>query len=329
MKIFLTGGSGFIGSRLTERLIIEKHEVTLLLRDPGKDLWFDRNKLKIIEGDLFDTVKLIEGMEGCELVFHLAAYTKPWSKDPLIPYRVNVTGTVNILESALKAGVKRVVLTSSCGTLGYSDNGSVVNELTVRDKPLFTPYEKTKAEAEQRAIEFCSKGLEVVIVNPSRLYGPGFLTSGNSMTRIIRGYLRGTWRIVPGKGNAVGNYVFVDDVVDGHIKAALRGVSGEKYILGGENLSFSALFNIIGEESGNKRLMIHFPLSIIRAIIKIIRMGSGILGKPPAITEDWIEKYMKDAVISSDKAISRLDYKITPFRTGVRKTIEWLRTAGK
>jgi nucleoside-diphosphate-sugar epimerase len=329
MKIFLTGGSGFIGSRLTERLIAEKHEVTLLLRDTGKNLWFDRNMVKIIEGDLFDTGKLIKGMEGCELVFHLAAYTKPWSKDPSVPYSINVTGTANIMESALKAGVKRVVLTSSCGTLGYSDNGSVVNELTVREKPLFTTYEKTKAEAEQLALEFCTKGLDVVIVNPSRLYGPGFLTSGNSMTRIIRGYLRGTWRIVPGKGNTVGNYVFIDDVVDGHIKAALRGVSGEKYILGGENLSFSALFNIIGEESGNKRLMINLPLSIIRGIIRAVRMGSGILGKPPAITEEWIEKYMNDAFISSDKAISRLDYKITPFRTGIRKTIEWLRNSGK
>lgn len=329
MKIFLTGGSGFIGSRLTERLILENHEVTLLLRDPGKDLWFNRNKVKIIEGDLFDTDILIQGMQECELVFHLAAYTKPWSKDPSVPYRVNVTGTINILESALKTGVKRVVMTSSCGTLGYSESGSAVNELTVRKKPLFTTYEKTKEEAEQRALEFCSKGLDVVIVNPSRLYGPGSLTSGNSMTRIIRGYLRGTWRIVPGKGKAVGNYVFIDDVVDGHIKAALRGVSGEKYILGGENLSFTALFDTIGEESGRKRLMIHFPLSIMRAIIKIIGTGSRILGKPPVITEEWIEKYMKDAVISSDKAISRLDYKITPFRTGVGKTIDWLRTEGK
>ncbi|NMC38153.1 MAG: NAD-dependent epimerase/dehydratase family protein [Bacteroidales bacterium] len=329
MKIFLTGSSGFIGSRLVERLIAENHEVILLLRNPGRNLWFDRNKVKIVEGDLFDTGLLIQGMKGCELVFHLAAYTKPWSKDPAVPFSVNVTGTVNILESALKAGVKRVVITSSCGTFGYSDSGSVVNELTVRDKTLFTEYEKTKAEAEQLALEFCSKGLEVVIVNPSRLYGPGFFTSGNSMTRIIRGYMRGTWRIIPGNGKAIGNYVFIDDVVDGHIKAALRGASGEKYILGGENLSFSKLFNIIGEESGKKRLMIHFPPILIRAIIKIIRTGTGILGMPPPITEEWIEKYMKDAVISSDKAISLLGYKITPFRAGVRKTIDWLRNVGK
>lgn len=329
MKIFLTGGSGFIGSRLTERLVAENHEVILLLRNPGRNLWFDRKKVKIIKGDLFDTDKLIRGMQDCKLVFHLAAYTKPWSKDPLLPYQINVAGTVNILESALKAGAERVVMTSSCGTMGYSESGSAVNELTVRSKPLFTTYEKTKAEAEQKALEYCSKGLDVVIVNPSRLYGPGFLTSGNSVTRIIRGYLRGTWRIIPGKGNAVGNYVFVDDVVDGHIRAAFRGVSGEKYILGGENLSFTSLFDIIGEESGKKRLMIHFPLSIIRALIKIIRTFSRILGKPPLITEEWIEKYMKDAVISSDKAISRLGYKITPFRTGVGKTIEWLRAAGK
>ncbi len=324
MKIFLTGGSGFIGSRLAERLIYEKYEVTLLLRNPDRDLWFDRNRVKIIKGDLFDKDLLTEGMKGCELVFHLAAYTKPWSKDPSLPYRINVTGTVNILEAALKAGVKRVVLTSSCGTLGYSDNGSAVNELTVRSMPLTTLYEKTKAEAENKALEFCTRGLDVIIVNPSRLYGPGFLTSGNSLTRIIRAYLKGTWRIVPGKGDAIGNYVFIDDVVDGHLKAALMGVSGEKYILGGENLSFSTLFNILGEESGKERRMIHLPLSIIRTVIKIIRIGSRIYGTSPVITEEWIDKYMKDAIVSSEKAVSRLGYKITPFRSGARKTIDWL-----
>ncbi|HQG76678.1 MAG TPA: NAD-dependent epimerase/dehydratase family protein [Bacteroidales bacterium] len=326
MKIFLTGGSGFIGSRLTERLINEDHGVTLLLRDPGKDLWFDRNKVRIVTGDIFDTGILAKEMKGCEVVFHLAAYTKPWSKDPELPYRVNVTGTINVLSAAIEAGVKRVVMTSSCGTFGYSYNGSVVNELTVPENPLCTVYERTKAEAEQKALGFCSRGIDVIIVNPSRLYGPGVLTSGNSLTRIIRGYVRGTWRIIPGKGTAVGNYVFIDDVVDGHIKAAIRGVTGEKYILGGENLSFSALFKIIGEESGRKRRMIRFPLAAIRDIIRLIRLGSRFLGISPPITEEWIDKYMKDTVISSDKAVSVLGYKITPFRQGVRKTVEWLMT---
>ncbi len=326
MKVFLTGGSGFIGSRLTERLLAENHDVTLLMRNPLKDRWFGRNKPEIIRGDIFDTALLADGMRGCEVVFHLAAYTKPWSKDPSLPFRVNVGGTINVLNAALEAGVKRVVMTSSCGTLGYSDNGSVVNELTVPGGPLSTIYERTKAEAEQQALVFCGLGIDVIIVNPSRLYGPGALTSGNSLTRIIRGYLRGTWRIVPGKGDAVGNYVFIDDVVDGHIKAAIRGVSGEKYILGGENLSFSALFNIVGEESGKKRQMIRVPLTAARAIIRIIRLGSWLGGLPPPITEEWIDKYMKDSVISSDKAVSCLDYRITPFRTGVRKTIEWLKT---
>ncbi len=329
MKIFLTGGGGFIGGRLTERLIAENHNVAVLLRNPLKTTWFDKSKVRIIKGDIFDNESLLVGMTGCDMVFHLAAFTDTWSEDPALPYISNVKGTINILENALRCGIKRFILTSTCGTLGYSENGKILDESSESRNNHFTVYEKTKAEAEKRAFEYCQKGIEVIVVNPSRLYGPGILTKGNSMTKIIKGYLNGTWRIIPSDGKAIGNYVFIDDVVNGHILAASKGIPGHRYILGGENLSFNELFDILGEVSGKKRIMIHFPRAPMKAAALLIEFISPALKIAPLITSNWIDKYIHDAPVSSDKAIKELGYHITTFRSGVQKTIKWLAAQGK
>lgn len=329
MKIFITGGSGFIGGRLTERLIVENHDVTLLLRNLSSTLWVDSARVKIIPGDIFNTDSLIAGMKECDWVFHLAAHTGSWSEDPSLPYHVNVSGTLNVLEAALKSNIRKVVFTSTCGTLGYSENGETLDESSNNTTRFCTIYEETKAEAEKKAVEYCRKGLDVVIVNPSRIYGPGILTRGNSMTRIIKGYIRGTWRIVPGTGKSIGNYVFIDDVVEGHIMAAYKGVAGERYILGGENLSFSELFEIIADESGTIRKLVHLPLTVMKFLAGTMLFISKVFRLPPLITKEWLEKYMNDTIISSEKAIEQLGYRITPFRSGVKKTICWLKTLEK
>jgi len=323
MKIFITGGTGFIGSRLTEKLVSQGHEVILLLRDPSKAASY--NKVQYITGDIFNREALIKGMAGCDLVFHMAAYTKPGSADPLIPYKTNVTGTVNVFEAAAICHVRKIVLTSTGGTMGYSKNGNPVNELTNSEPQFNTIYEKTKFEAERIAKEYSSRGIDIVIVNPTRVYGPGILSKSNSLTRLIKLYISGFWRILPGKGNSIGNYVFIDDIVDGHILAARSGIKGERYILGGENLTFRELFDITGEISGKKRVLFPLPSVIMKLIIKSALFISWITGKPPFITSEWLDKYMNDWIMSSDKAFNELGYRITPFRTGVAETIKWIK----
>jgi nucleoside-diphosphate-sugar epimerase len=282
--------------------------------------------VKIIKGDISDIQSLKAGMKGCDWVFHLAAFTGSWSKDPEIPFNVNVNGTINVLEASKVCGIKRVIFTSTCGTMGYSENGKVIDETTNTDPHLCTIYERTKAEAEKKALAYFRNGLDVVIVNPSRIYGPGLVTKGNSLTRIINLYIRGFWRIVPGTGKSVGNYVFIDDVVDGHIFAAFKGVPGERYILGGENLSFSKLFEIVGEAARKPRKMLYLPIGLMKTIANFMLIIPVIFQKPPLITREWLEKYNHDAVISSEKAIGQLGYRITPFSSGVKKTIDWLRS---
>jgi nucleoside-diphosphate-sugar epimerase len=326
MKVFVTGGTGFIGARLTEKLIEDNHEVILLARSPSMVPYAGNEKVTVIKGDLSDKEKLKTGMKSCDWVFHMAAYAKASFSDPSVVTSINIDGTVNVFEAALESGVRKVVFTSTGGTMSYSHDGMPVDEETNKNPELHTLYEKTKAEAEKIAVGYKAKGLDVVIVNPTRVYGPGRLSESNSVTRIIKLYMSGLWRINPGDGSSTGNYVYVDDVAEGHILAAMHGRGGERYILGGENLSFNRLFDTIGSAAGRKRILIRLPAGLMKAIVKGITFFSRIFKVSPPITRDFLDKYLRDWIMSSDKAVRELGYRITPLSEGVAKTIEWLRT---
>lgn len=327
MKIFITGGTGFIGRILTRKLVANGHEVRLLVRDIEKVKRIFPDSLRIIPGDIHDTAALLKGMQGCDQVFHLAAYARPWSKDPSLPFKVNVAGTVNVLETALKSNISRVVFTSTAGTMGYSVNGTPATEETNRNPEYFTEYDRTKALAEGKAIDYYNLGLPVVIVNPSRVYGPGYLGISNSVTRIIKLYMKGRWRIIPGNGNGIGNYVFIEDVVNGHILASEKGRPGQRYILGGENLSFNDMFRLLGNASGNRRRMIYLPAGLLSGIATGMKFLSNHTGLPAIITKGWVRKYLNNGSLSSSKAIEELDYKITSFDEGLKHTISWLKSS--
>ncbi len=326
MKIFITGGTGFIGSRLTEKLLRLGHEVVVLIRDPSKATGGKEGNVSYVSGDLFDKDALQTGMRDCDWVFHMAAYTKPWSKDPSVPFRINVNGTLNVVEAAVKSGVKRVIITSTAGTMGYSPDGLIITEATASGQNLQTLYEKSKAEAELRAFEYVGSNTEIIITNPSRIYGPGVLSKSNSLTKIMKMYVSGLWRLMPGDGRTIGNYVYIDDVTEGHILAALHGKNGERYILGGENLSFLDFFDKIGEAAGKKRKLFSISFNTAGLLLKPSEILSSLSDKAPLITREWINKYQNDAVLSSEKAINELGYKITPFIDGVRETIKWLKS---
>lgn len=328
MKVFISGGTGFIGSALTQSLIHEGHSVTLLVRNPDKSELQLNDNLKVVKGDILDKTAVEEGMTGCDWVFHLASHTHPWYKKPEEVISIIETGTANIFESALKRGVKRVVFTSTGGTMGYSRNDQIIDETTNPEPDFITLYERCKSMAERTALSFCKNGLEIITVNPTRVYGPGILSKSNSITRIMNLYNRGLWRIIPGDGNIIGNYVFIRDVVSGHILAAKYGKTGERYILGGENLSFMEIFTIIGTITGKERRMIKMPLNILKTAVKTAMLFSDITGIHPAITNEWFEKYMKNSILSSEKAKRELGYGITPFITGAGITLNWLKTLG-
>jgi nucleoside-diphosphate-sugar epimerase len=324
MKVFISGATGFIGTPLTEKLYQGGHDITVLVRNQGKAGEFSSKGIRVVHGDIFSSEALENGMGGCDWVFHLAAYAAPTSLDRDLPYKTNVEGTINVLEAALKQKVKRVVITSTAGTVGYSYDGKPVGEETNKYLEYDTDYERTKFRSETIATGY-SRDIDVIIVNPSRVFGPGKLSKSNSVTRIMSMYGQGIWRIIPGDGTSAGNYAFIDDVVDGHILAALHGRPGERYILGGENITFNRFFQTLGSAFGKKRKMLKVSSSGLKRLARLISMFNHITGRPPVISGEWIDKYLKNWILSSDKAIKELSYQITPFDQGVDKTVSWLK----
>lgn len=326
MRCFVTGATGFIGSGLAAALVARGDETRCLVRPNNVLTFTGSEKVVRVTGDLEDLTALEQGALGCDIVFHLAAWARPWSRDPRLPYRINVQGTVNVLDTACRLGVRRAVLTSTAGVFGPAIGDRVMDENSPCMEPLTTEYERTKAEAESRAKEFLKRGLEVVTVNPTRVYGPGPVGESNSLTKIIRSYNRGKWRIIPGDGTGTGNYVFVNDVVRGHIQAALKGRSGERYILGGENKSWSGFFETLARVTGKKQSMVKLPVAAMLAASSLLEMQAAITGIAPKITPAFIRKYSHQFLFTSEKAVRELGYEITPLETGLRQTVDWLKT---
>ena len=256
----------------------------------------------------------------------MAALAKPWSKDKSLPFRVNVQGTENILKASQKAGVKRFVFTSSAAVIGPSPGEEPIDENFVRTVPFFNEYEKTKHLAENLVREYSRGGMETVIVNPTRVFGPGKLSKSNAVTVMIDRYSRGKWRIKPGDGSCVGNYVFIDDVVNGHILASVKGRPGESYLLGGDNLTFNRFFDMVAVAAGKRRLLVPFPVRLMIMAAAVLEWQVTLTNIPPMITVPWVKKYMNHWSLSSNKAVSELGYSITPFADGVEKTFQWLRS---
>jgi len=326
MKCMVTGATGFIGNRLVNELLNLGNEVHILARSKEKVSQLYENRVTFFRGDLNDTDIIQEAIVGCDVVFHLAAFANIWSKDKMLAYKTNVTGTKNILEAALQNKVKRVVFTSSAAIFPPSESGGEIDETCTLPENYLTEYETTKVKAEQLCAEYCKKGLDVVIVNPPRVFGLGLLNKSNSVTILIKKYISGNWHVIPGNGDSVGNYVFIDDVVNGHILAMQKGVPGEKYILGGTNISFNDFFRVLSKVSGKNYRLFHLPYSLILTASKFELFMAETFGKNPLITPPWAKRYLQNRPLSSKKAINQLEYIVTPLDEGFRKTIEWLKS---
>lgn len=323
MKTFVTGGTGYIGQALIARLLDEGHEVHALVRKPPQTPPFTDSRVKIFKGDLLDRDRIAEAITGCEQAFHIAAYARVWAKDPRAFFEINVQGTENILQASFDAGVKRVVFTSTGGTFGIS-NGSPVREDDIRMTDFFNEYESSKFMAEERVQHYARKGLEAMIVHPCRVYGPGLWTESNAVSNLIRAYVNGKWHVIPGDGESLSCFVYIDDVVDGHMLAMKNGRAGEKYILGGPNVTFNEFFSVIQEQSRKKYFLLKIPISVIMLFGWKEELMAKWFGKEPSATRKWIRKYRYGAAFSSQKAVEELGYKITPLEEGIARTLAWI-----
>lgn len=322
-KVFVSGATGFIGIQLVKRLIGTGNKVHALYRSENKADLIRIQGVTLFKGDIMDKQGLTRAMKGCSQAYHVAAYAVVWSKDPSLFFQFNVTGTLNVLEAARKTGIDRVVVTSTAGILGPSEKGPV-NENSPVPTSFFTLYEDSKYKMEQELKKHSNTDPEVVIVNPTRVYGPGFLSKSNGMSLMIKKYIAGSWRFIPGDGKRMGNYVFVEDVVNGHLLAMEKGISGKRYVLGGEDISYNQLFDCVRTSSGVSKRLFHIPVQLLFLAAGLFSTLSKITGKPPLIVPSWVRKLTHNWVVSSEKAIKELGYAPMNAKEGIDHTVSWL-----
>jgi len=335
-KVFVTGGSGFIGARLIESLTDQGFSIRALMRRPTEPLpGFDdasRSPLEHplveqVQGDITDIDSLRRGIDGCRYVFHLAGYAKNWARDPKTYEAINVGGLTNIMDASCDKEVERIVWTSTFVTFGPTEPGEVGDESRVRDPATcFTDYEASKYRAEVEAARYVDQyDTPIVIVNPTRVYGRGHLTEGNTLGRLINDYDRGRMPFLPNRGINVGNYGRVDDMVDGMLAAMDRGRIGEKYILGGENVTLREFFEIVDEFRGRAQMKIPLPSYKVPLLFSwMLKKSAEWFGIYPVITPGWIRTFCADWKYSTEKAERELGYRPTPLREGLQETYEWV-----
>jgi nucleoside-diphosphate-sugar epimerase len=324
MKVLVTGATGFIGRQLSLSLAMQGYEVRALCRNTDHPYLIKHKNIEPVTGNILYRQSLSRAMQGCAQVYHTAALAKMWCRNPDDYYETNVVGTRNVLEIAAGAGVQKIVYTSTCGVWGPTVKHPM-NENDPRITGFPIAYERTKYLAELEVQNFAKQGLCVITVNPSRVFGEGPVTESNTVGKMVSAYLRGKWRFIPGSGEQVANYAFLTDVVDGHVAAMNNGASGERYILGGEDVSFNDFFNTVHHVSGKQQHLIHLPLKAIEFFSYFEKVKTMLTGLPPFFLPEFAERLKYDQKYSSNKATAQLGYRITPFAEGMQKTVNYLK----
>lgn len=326
LRAFVTGATGFLGSHVARALSDRGAELRLLAR-PTSNL---RNlvglKGEIVTGDLRDPASLEKAMSGCDTVFHVAADYRLWVRDPDEMFRSNVEGTRAILNAARKNGVRRVVYTSSVATMGFTGDGHPADE----DSPvaladMIGPYKRSKFMAEQIALEAGRGGMHVVTVNPTTPVGEQDVKP-TPTGRIVVDFMK---RKFPAYVETGLNLVDVQECARGHVAALEKGKPGERYILGGENLTLKQILDTLGKITGMSSPKIKLPYFFAFATGVIDEAITGrILKREPRATVDTVRMGKKKMFASSDKAERELGWKIVPVEDALRRAVEWFRANG-
>ena len=315
----MTGGTGFIGGRLVRKLRERGDDVAALVRSPGKALELERLGVQLVKGDLTDADAIRRGLDGADACFHGAAIYKvgiPSSEREQM-HETNVRGTERVLDTAIEAGVPRIVYVSTVNVFGNT-RGEVVDESYERPKDGFLSYyDETKYEAHQVARDRIARGAPIVIVQPGGVYGPGDHSEiGNMIDQASSGKLFAY--MFPETGF---NLVHVDDVADGIILAYERGEVGQSYVLGGEIATMRGLVDKTAEIAGRKPPKRDLPVGVLKAVAPAGPVLGKIMGFPPNFKElisvsDGVTYWAKD-----DKARERLGYSPRDLDTGLRQTL--------
>ena len=322
-RVFITGASGFIGSNLANALANAGTPVHVLVRQSSNTIDLHHPNITMFTGDILNVESIRMAMQGCTRVYHLAGLAKMWMKDKQAYHYINITGTDNVLGVARSLGIEKTVFTSTAGVLPPVKD-SLINERSPKQPALYTEYELTKNQAEEIAVTYIQEGLPVVITYPTNVFGEGIINDSNAATMMIRDYINGKWKIIPGDGEGIMNYVYIDDVIMGLILAMQTAQPGSSYILGGENASYNTFFALIKELTGIQRRLYHIPYPIVRSIAWLEDAKTKWIGLKPFITSEWVKKLPHNWSKDISKAKQELNYYPMSLKEGIARTIEWL-----
>ncbi|MFC0710559.1 hopanoid-associated sugar epimerase [Azorhizophilus paspali] len=322
VKILVTGATGFVGSAVVRRLLRDDHHVRVLVRASSDRRNLQDLNVQVVEGDLTQAASLQHACDGCDALFHVAADYRLWAPFPEQLYRTNVEGTRVILEAAKSAGVPRIVYTSSVATLGISKDGGPGDENTaVTERDMIGHYKRSKFLAESLVREFATEGLPVVIVNPSTPIGPRDIKP-TPTGRIVRDAIAGR---LPAYVDTGLNIVHVDDVAEGHWLAFQHGVVGERYILGGQNLTLREMLAEIADIAGLAPPRWRLPHAAVMPIAHLAEVWARLNGTQPIATVEEVRMSKKYMFFSSAKAERELGYTPGPVRLAMEDAVMWFR----
>jgi dihydroflavonol-4-reductase len=325
--VLVTGASGFVGAAVARALLARGREVRVLLRPSSDRRNVDGLAVDRRVGTLEDIPSLKAALVGCKALYHVAADYRLWVRDPGAMYAANVDGTRQLMEAALEAGVERVVYTSSVATLGLLADGVPANEdVPSRLEDMVGPYKRSKFLAEQTVHALIrERGLPAVIVNPSTPIGPRDIKP-TPTGRIIVEAASGR---MPAYVDTGLNLVHVDDVAAGHLLAESTGVVGERYILGGENLTLAELLRQVAGLTGRRAPRINLPVASVWPIAVAAEAVACVTGREPFATRDGLRMARKKMFFTSAKAERLLGYRPRPAAQGLADAIAWFRAAGR
>ncbi len=321
MKSLVTGATGFLGSAVMHCLLNAGHDVRLLVRSNSNRRNIENLPVEIVEGDLRDHHSLEHATKGCDFLFHVAADYRLWVPDPQTMYDINVQGTKALIIAAANAGLKKIVYTSSVASLGIVPGGAVADETTPSSLDgINGHYKRSKYVAEQTVKELTTQHqLPLVIVNPSAPIGPRDIRptpTGRIVLDVIHNKM-------PAYVNTGLNVAHVDDIAQGHLLACEKGIPGEQYILGGENMTLLEILETLDDIIGQHRKRIALPIGLMLPIAWIMERIATVTHQEPRATLDSLRMAKKLMYFTSDKAIRELNYQYRPARLALEDAVKW------